>query len=105
MCPRGLLGVMPDEVPTGEPELLAVSERLERPELGRSIDHFREQLTTRLLWVFGGTIGGEVMLAGIAAFTGHDTSAIRDIMRDVIPAETGLLGLAIGYYFGEKAAK
>ena len=85
------------------PEILAVPEQLEQPEIGRSIDLFRERLTTRLLWVFVGTIGAEVAFAGVAMLTGHDVSPLRETLHDVVPAETGLLGAAIGYYFGERA--
>jgi hypothetical protein len=88
-----------------QPEVLAVPEQLEQPELGRSIDLVRERLTTQLLWVFIGTIASEVVFAGIAMLTGHDVTPLREALHDVIPAETGLLGAAIGYYFGEKARR
>lgn len=91
---------MPDEQ---QPEVLAVPEQLERPEIGKSIDVVRERLTTQLLWVFIGTIAAEVLFAGVAMLTGHDVSPLRETLHDVVPAETGLLGAAIGYYFGEKA--
>jgi hypothetical protein len=92
-------------VPDEQPETLAVPDQLERPELGRSIDVFRERLTTQLLWVFIGTIGADVMFAGIAMWTGHDMSPLREMLHDVVPAETGLLGAAMGYYFGERSRR
>ncbi len=88
-----------------EAETLEVAGRLEQPEIGRRIDFFREKLTSRLLWLFGGTVVLDVAVSGIASATGHDVSGFRDILREVLPAETGLLGAAIGYYFGERAAR
>ena len=88
-----------------EPELLEVSGNLEQPQVGRSIDVYREKLTNRLLYLFAATIVLDFGLAAIDALTGHPFADVRDVLRDVIPAETGLLGAAIGYYFGERAAK
>jgi hypothetical protein len=85
-----------------DPELLEIAGALKYPHVGRSIDVYREQLTNRLLALFGGTVLIDVIMAGIATFTGHDFSAAREVIRDVIPAETGLLGAAIGYYFGAR---
>lgn len=91
------------EAPLATPEADVVRD-LERPRYG-PVDLFRERLTTRLLWLFGGTVAADIALTAVAAFTGHDASGVRDGLHDVIPAETGLLGAAIGYYFGERSRR
>jgi hypothetical protein len=96
---------LPAELASREPEFLEVRGNLEKPDVGRNLDLFREKLTSRLLWLFGSTVIADVVLASVAAATGHDVTSARDLLHDVIPAETGLLGAAIGYYFGERAAK
>lgn len=88
-----------------EPELQELSGKLEHPQVGRSIDLYREKLTNRLLYLFGATVILDFGLALVDAITGHPFTDVRDALREVIPAETGLLGAAIGCYFGERAAK
>jgi hypothetical protein len=83
-----------------EPETLEIAGQLQQPHLGRSIDIYREKLTSRLIALFAGTVLLESIIAETAMITSHDFSTVREVVRDIIPAEVSLLGTAIGYYFG-----
>lgn len=86
-----------------EEETLEVVGSLQQPQLGRSIDIYRKELTRWLLALLAGTIFLEGVLAETAMLTGHDFSTVRDVSRDVILPEAGLLGTVIGYYFGVRS--
>ena len=63
---------------------------------------FRQSLTHWLLIIFAGTLGGELLLGLVGANMKLDLSAVRDPLHDATVAEIGILGIVIGFYFGER---
>jgi hypothetical protein len=63
----------------------------------------RTQIAMRLVTMFSGTLAATFILTGIAAFNPiADKALIKDFASLAISAQVGLLGTALGYYFGAK---
>ena len=58
----------------------------------------RTLVTLILLVIFGGTIYLTYQNLGGTNFTNA-----RDLLQALLPAETGLLGTALGFYFGSRS--
>ena len=78
--------------------------QLEIPDIGGRVDQFREKLAL-LLVLFGLTIALYAVLVAINVWLGQDASLLAQGLHEVLPAETGLLGAAIGHYFGTRAGR
>jgi hypothetical protein len=46
-----------------------------------------------------------ILGASYAGFLFHHPAAMKDWLQAVLPAETGLLGSAVGFYFGSSASR
>ena len=82
------------------PALLDVPEQLEKPSTQSvSIDDVRAKLAFGMLGIFALTIIADI---GISVF-GHliqaDIGTAKEAFHELIAAETGLFGSAIGFYF------
>lgn len=58
----------------------------------------------RVRWVLASILAGMLFLTVAAAFAGaewgHQWANVREWLQAVLPAETAILGSAIGFYFG-----
>jgi hypothetical protein len=91
-------GVTPSE---GEPQTAepVVSETSEPVE--RDVRRRREQVRGTVTYLLMGIFAGVLIVGAIALFidAGVWTNA-RDYLQVAVPAVTGLLGTAMGFYFG-----
>ena len=71
----------------------------EKVELKR--ERVRGALTVGLFVVFAVTIA--VCLAVVALADASRWETVKDLLQILLPAETGLLGSAAGFYFGTRA--
>jgi len=65
----------------------------------------RERITReRVRWVLASIIAGMFLLTVAAAFAGaewgHQWASVKEWLQAVLPAETAILGSAVGFYFG-----
>jgi hypothetical protein len=62
----------------------------------------------RVRWVLASILAGTFLLTVAAAFAGaqwgHQWANVREWLQAVLPAETAILGSAIGFYFGTQRA-
>ena len=58
----------------------------------------------RVRWILASILAGMFLLTVAAAFAGaewgHQWANVREWLQAVLPAETAILGSAIGFYFG-----
>lgn len=67
----------------------------------RDIDKTRAGLAWALFLTFAGTVLAIVL---IVAFASHSrTEDATELLKTLLPAETALLGSAVGFYFGTRA--
>jgi len=79
------------DIVSAEPPLRSAQARLGMQELVRS------SLAFALFILLGGTIWAAF------AHVGHsDWAQTKDLLLLIVPAETGLLGSAVGFYFGSR---
>lgn len=64
-------------------------------------DQTRRWVTYWLLGIFSATILAALVIAALPGEDPH-TLALKDILQMLLPAETGLLGSAIGFYFASR---
>jgi hypothetical protein len=81
---------LPGDVDAGEP-------RLSR---ARDIDRTRAQITWAFIWIFAGTIAAVLLIVAVA--NPHQSSEAIDVLKTLLPAETAVLGSAVGFYFGTR---
>lgn len=63
----------------------------------------RTAIAMRFINLFGATLTATFVLMGVAAFNSSaDKPLIKDIASLAITSQVGLLGTALGYYFGNK---
>jgi hypothetical protein len=91
----------PDEI-VDEPPLTVRAVAGEEPRLrrGRNIDQTRAGLAWALVWIFGGTVAAVLLI--VALTSPHPASDVTELLRTLVPAETALLGSAVGFYFGTR---
>jgi len=64
----------------------------------RTVDDTRAGLAWALVAIFGGTVGAVIL---VVALNGHSPAAeVTELLKTLVPAETALLGSAVGFYFG-----
>jgi hypothetical protein len=94
--PQDASAVIPSDVKDIEvPELLP--RRVERPWTPE--DQLRGRVTNWLLAIFTVTAVGSFI--GALWGDAHSTNT-KELLQVLLPAETGLIGSAIGFYFGAK---
>ena len=92
----------PDEV-VDEPPLTVQGELDDQePRLRRRrhIDQTRAGLAWALVWIFGGTVAAVILI--VALTSPHPAAEVTEILKTLVPAETALLGSAVGFYFGTR---
>lgn len=63
----------------------------------------RTAIAMRFITLFGGTLTATFILMGVAAFNpSADKPFIKDLASLAVTSQVGLLGTALGYYFGNK---
>jgi Na+/H+-translocating membrane pyrophosphatase len=68
---------------------------------GHNIDKTRAGLAIGFLAIFAVTVVAAIL---IAALSSHEhVSDVNDLLHTLIPAETALLGSAVGFYFGTRS--
>jgi hypothetical protein len=70
-----------------------------------SIDDVRAKLAYAMVGIFATTVAADIAIVVFGHLSGPDLSAAKDIFHELIPAETGLLGSAIGFYFAGQAKR
>jgi hypothetical protein len=105
----------PDRADAGEPDDPdELDETIEGPDLsveevvsreptlspGRSIDSTRALLAGGFFVVFALTVAAAILVAAFAKQ--QHVSDVDSVLRTLIPAETALLGSAVGFYFGTR---
>ncbi len=77
-----------------------MDEREPRLGRGRNIEKTRAGLAWALFLAFAGTVLAVIL---IVAFASHARSHEADeLLKTLLPAETALLGSAVGFYFGTR---
>jgi hypothetical protein len=66
----------------------------------RTVDQTRAGLAWALVVIFGATIGSAIL---VVALTGKvPAQEVTNLLKTLVPAETALLGSAVGFYFGTR---
>lgn len=101
-APAGAQGEQAEEVVVSPPLSVqgVIDNREPRLSKGRSIDQTRAGLAWALVIIFGLTIGAAI--AVIAFDSANPTGDVTELLRTLVPAETALLGSAVGFYFGTR---
>jgi hypothetical protein len=69
------------------------------PDVQETADTKREKTRAWLAYLFASLFTVTVLGALLAAATGKYTSSMAEVLDFVLPAETAVLGTAIGFYF------
>jgi hypothetical protein len=87
-------------VPAGELTVSEVGDSLPRQGGSYDIEGTRSGLAFGFLLIFAGTIAAVLVI--IAVTGDHPAKEVSELLPTLIPAETALLGSAVGFYFGTK---
>lgn len=81
-----------------------------RSSLLKSRERTRSTVTLRLIWLLGITFAATIILSGLVIFVPATDEGERedrfnfskDIFSILLSTQTGLIGAALGFYFGSK---
>lgn len=100
---------VPQESPlSGRPEELDVEDLPGGRQIERKAtieDWMHGWLARAFFYMLAGTIGVYLVAAIVFVALRKDWSPLKDLLNVILPAETALLGNAVGFYFGIKSGR
>lgn len=79
----------------GPPDVYSLEQR-EVQDLDHRAEDARQLIVRRLLWLLTGVVGGSIVTV---LFTSDPT--VLDFLQYLVAALVGLIGTAVGFYFGK----
>jgi hypothetical protein len=70
------------------------------PDVQETTETKREKTRAGLAYLFASLFTVTILGALFAAATGYYTSSMAEVLKFVLPAQTAVLGTALGFYFG-----